>query len=241
MKAIVLCGGLGTRLGDLTKHTPKPILEVAGKPFITYILDQFQNSPVKEVILAVGFRSDKVKQLIGDNWRGMPIRYSYEENPLGTGGAIKAAMKLYALKEAFVLNGDTFLDVDFDKLLSFSKSRNSQLVLSLKVMPNSSRYGSVIFDENHLIKAFTEKSLLNQIGYIKAGVCYVNYSCFEPIQENAFSFEKEILVKSANQINAVGFITDGYFIDMGIPEDFAKAQIDFSDPSFLRKDAHKSV
>jgi len=237
MKAIVLCGGLGTRLGDLTKHTPKPILEVAGKPFITYILDQFQNSPVSEVILAVGFRSDKVKQLIGDNWRGMPIRYSYEENPLGTGGAIKAAMKLYALKEAFVLNGDTFLNVDFEKLLSFSKSRNSKLVLSLKVMPNSSRYGSVIFDENHFIKAFTEKSLLNQIGYINAGVSYVNYSCFESIQENAFSFEKEILVKSANQINAVGFITDGYFIDMGIPEDFAKAQIDFSDPSFLRKDA----
>jgi D-glycero-alpha-D-manno-heptose 1-phosphate guanylyltransferase len=235
MNAIVLCGGLGTRLGDLTKYTPKPILEVAEKPFITYILDQLLNSPVTEIILAVGFRSDKVKQLIGDSWRGMPIKYSYEDKPLGTGGAIKAAMQLYALSEALVLNGDTFLDIDLNKLVEFSKSKNAQLVLSLKAMPNSSRYGSVIFDENYFIKDFTEKSLVNQSGYINAGVSYVNYSCFELIQENAFSFEKEILVKSANRLNALGFITNGYFIDMGIPEDFAKAQIDFSNPSFYRK------
>jgi len=226
MKAIVLSGGLGTRLGVLTRDCPKPILEVAGRPFLAYILDQLLLAKVDQIILSVGFNWEKIKDLIGDDWQGCPVNYSIETQPLGTGGAIQKAMREFKISEALVLNGDSFLKFDLTELYSFYQERSADIVLALKRVKNTARFGRVILDVDCRVLSFFEKQEGNS-GLINTGIYYINSSIFSSNEIEKFSFENDFLSPSTASIKMYGLETKAYFIDMGIPEDLDRAQLEF--------------
>jgi len=188
LKAIVLCGGLGTRLGELTRDTPKPLIEVAGKPFLEYVLEQLLRAPVEEIVLAVSYQWQKIYDCIGEQWRGVTVRYSVEQDALGTGGAIKQAMQQGRFAEAIVVNGDTLLEFDAQKLLLFSKEQRADIGMVLKEMENCARYGKVSTDQSNRVVSFEEKGRQSS-GLINSGVYYVRDSVFSAEAAETFSFE----------------------------------------------------
>lgn len=226
MKAIILCGGFGTRLGVLTKNTPKPILNIADRPFIFYILDHLIHCGIKEIILSVGFQSDKIIKLIGKDWKGCPVHYSIEDEPLGTGGAIKKAMIDFSLAETLVLNGDSYLDFDIKKLIEISTNKNIDIALILKELKNTSRYGTVVTNQKNQLISFEEKKE-GKTGFINTGIYLINNRIFDRIDIEVFSFEQDLMVPFCSSFNTLAIKTDAYFIDIGVPEDFENAQIAF--------------
>jgi D-glycero-alpha-D-manno-heptose 1-phosphate guanylyltransferase len=225
LKAIVLCGGRGTRLGNLTTTTPKPILIVAGRPFLYYVLDQILLAPIDEIILAVGFEWQKIRELIGDSWNGVPISYSIEREALGTGGAIKLAMHGANLQEALVFNGDTLLKINPDELRIFSESVSADVGVGLSVVAEGSRFGSVSVNDLGRIMDFNEKTVKG-LSIINAGVYCIRNSVLDYVNSEKFSFENDFLIPFHRELLIYGMSTDTYFIDMGIPQDFERAQIE---------------
>jgi D-glycero-alpha-D-manno-heptose 1-phosphate guanylyltransferase len=229
MKAIVLCGGLGTRLGALTQDTPKPLIEVAGRPFLQHVLEQLRSAPIDGFVLAVSFHWEKVRALIGEQWQGLPVQYSVESTPLGTGGAIRQAMRQGLLPEALVANGDTLIRCDAGALAAFGRQQAADIAITLKHVEDSGRFGRVRMDIHQRVQAFEEKGVAGP-GYINAGVYWVKSSIFDTQPEHAFSLEQDVLARQLQQMRVVAQITDGYFIDIGVPADLARARTDFAAP-----------
>lgn len=225
MKAIVLCGGMGTRLGALTRDTPKPILQVAGRPFLAYILDQLSIPEIDEIILSVGFHWNKIRDLIGDEWHGRRVSYSIEHYPLGTGGAIKKAMQSFNCIDALVLNGDSFINIHPVDLIKFSLLYNAEAAIVLKNMDDISRFGTVIINQALRVTDFHEKRG-QKSGLINTGFYYLKNSIFLLEEKAQFSFESDLLMQHSSSIGLYGFETNAYFIDMGIPLDFDRAQVE---------------
>lgn len=223
MKAIVLCGGLGTRLGTLTRDMPKPMMMVAGRPFLSYVLDQLAAAKVDEIVLAVSYHWQKIEAVIGHQWQGIKLSYSVEDTPLGTGGAIRQAMQQGGMAEALVLNGDTLFQCDVDALLRFARERCADIGMILNAVPDAARFGRVNCDQAGRVIAFQEKGV-RAPGLINAGVYYVKASVFDGAPGPAFGFEQEILMKRISRLAIYALPTDAYFIDIGIPEDLARAQ-----------------
>jgi len=222
MKAVVLAGGFGTRLQSVIKNIPKPMAQINEKPFLEYVLEKLNNSGVDEVVLCVGYKQDIIKNYFKDRYKDINIIYSSEDMPLGTGGAIKKALSLFNTDEnILVLNGDTFYDLDIEKF--YTKSVSSNLSISLKPMKNFDRYGSVSVDENRVI-SFREKTFIED-GLINAGVYILKRDILEGIDEKVFSFESFL----EEQNSTTYYIEDSYFVDIGIPQDYKKAQIDFKE------------
>ncbi len=231
MEAIVLAGGFGTRLkGTIGDATPKCMAVVAGKPFLHYILRYLSEQGVTRVILSLGHLSDVVIDWVEANKSQFPldIDYCIETEPLGTGGGIKLACGHCQESEVVVLNGDTFFDVDLQKLMGKHKDTGSPITIALKRMRDFDRYGAVVVDETSgTILEFKEKSFCQE-GDINGGIYVltpeeVNW----PVGRDKFSFEKDVLEKSIGKIRGVNF--DGYFIDIGIPDDYAKANKHFAE------------
>lgn len=225
-EAIVLAGGFGTRLQTVVKEVPKPMAPVAGKPFLQYILDYLIAHKVSHVVLAVGYLRETIIDYFGDNYQSLSITYAVEENPLGTGGGILNASKQIKGDNVFVINGDTFFDVDLVELSAFHETNNALLTVALKNMKKFDRYGTVETDNNGRIVGFLEKKYLDE-GFINGGIYCLNKHIFHPELPAAFSFEKEILEKEIVNRKIYGLRSEGYFIDIGIPEDYARAQDDF--------------
>jgi D-glycero-alpha-D-manno-heptose 1-phosphate guanylyltransferase len=229
---IVLAGGLGTRLRSVVSDLPKPMAPVCGKPFLHYIFQYLQKQGITEVILSVGYKSEVIKEFFGEKYAGINIRYAVEEEPLGTGGGIAQAMAMID-SDAFVLNGDTFFDVDLADLYSFYKKNNADIALALRRMYHFDRYGTVEVGNQARVLQFHEKQYRKE-GLINGGVYVLNKDLFKKaaeIEEQAlpqkFSFEKDILEKHLIALRYHGKEFKGYFIDIGIPEDYNKAQEDF--------------
>lgn len=225
-EAIVLAGGFGTRLQTVVKEVPKPMAPVAGKPFLQYILDYLITHKVAHVVLAVGYLRETIIDYFGDNYQSLSITYAVEENPLGTGGGILNACNQIKGDNVFVINGDTFFDVDLVELSAFHESNNALLTVALKKMEKFDRYGTVETDNEGRIIGFLEKKYLDE-GLINGGIYCLNKHIFHPELPAAFSFEKEILEKEIVNRKIYGLRSEGYFIDIGIPEDYARAQDDF--------------
>lgn len=224
--AIILAGGLGTRLRQVIADLPKPMAPVNGKPFLHYIFVYLQKQGIKKVVLAVGYKYGAIKNFFGDEYLNLNIQYAVEEEPLGTGGGIKQAFD-FLDGDAFVINGDTFFNVELSELFNFYKSTGAHIALSLKELSNFDRYGTVSIESTHRIKSFHEKEKM-QHGFINGGVYVMNKSVFEKTgAEKKLSFEKDVLEKYVNELNYFGKIFDAYFIDIGIPDDYLKAQDDF--------------
>jgi len=222
--AIVLAGGLGTRLRGVINDLPKPMAPVNGKPFLHYVLLYLSEQNIGKAILSVGYKSEAIEDYFRGKYIGIEIVYCKENEPLGTGGGIKKAFELVD-DFAFVLNGDTFFDIDLAALKSFYFETSSDISLALKQMKNFDRYGTVQMNEER-ISRFTEKKFLAH-GLINGGVYFFHKKIFDTVAEQKFSFEKDVLEKYVNDKKINGKVFDNYFIDIGIPEDYAKAQEDF--------------
>ncbi len=234
MQAIILAGGFGTRLQAVIKDVPKPLADISGKPFLAYLLQNLQNYGVKNVVLSVGYLQEKIVEYFGNSYLGITISYAREDSPLGTGGAIVNSLKFIdKSRPCLVINGDTFLQVDYKKLL---QAHQKDLTIVLRKMDDCSRYGRVEVDQNSLITAFKEKSETKTSGFINGGIYVLNPEIFEKFSlPQSFSFENDFLTKHLEQLDPHGFAADEYFIDIGIPDDYKKAQIEL--PNLIKNKA----
>ncbi|MCR8690402.1 MULTISPECIES: D-glycero-D-manno-heptose 1-phosphate guanosyltransferase [Campylobacter] len=219
-EAIILCGGLGTRLRSVISDVPKPMAPIKNKPFLAFVLEYLKKQNISRVVLAVSYKYEIIQEYFGNSYLGMQILYSIEKEPLGTGGAILEALNLINSDSYYVLNGDTFFDVNLDRL----KLDNSDICVALKPMKNFDRYGSVDIDNNSYISAFNEKKFTSN-GLINGGVYLIKKNIFNSFNlPNKFSFE-EFFQENFLIFNAKATVFDDYFIDIGIPQDY-KAFID---------------
>lgn len=227
MNAVVLCGGLGTRLGELTRDTPKPLLEVAGQPFVTHVLERLQGNGVTHACLAVSFQWYKLRAALGDHWNGLPLSYSVEDKPLGTGGAIRQALKTMGWPEALIANGDTLVEADLRQMHSLGRRVNADVVLALKKVPDTARYGRVTLLPSGRVASFSEKGVGGP-GLINAGLFWLRAELLTAIPHAVFSFEQDVMMAHLHEHAIHGLTADGYFIDMGIPEDLERARQDLA-------------
>ncbi|HIJ96530.1 MAG TPA: NTP transferase domain-containing protein [Desulfuromonadales bacterium] len=225
MKAIVLAGGLGTRLRERVADLPKPMAPVAGKPFMEYLLDLLVAGGVREIILSVGYQADIIKAHFGSGYRDAEVRYAIETEPLGTGGAIAYALRGEGDDPVLVLNGDTFLDIDYSELLRWYAQVPAQVAMVLRNVPDVSRYGSVLVSGDK-VSGFMEKRNSGP-GLINAGVYIVKPDVFGKYGlSGKFSLEADLLQKHYKLLSPRAFCTEAYFIDIGIPDDYYRAQND---------------
>lgn len=220
LEAIVLAGGLGTRLKSVVSNVPKPMAPIGNKPFLEYILKYLKKNGITRAILSVGYKSEIIEEYFGNNFEGIELVYSVEKEPLGTGGAIKKAMSKVKSSQVYIINGDTFFDVNLKNLIL---EDNSKIILSLKHMKNFDRYGCVESDANNLVTAFTEKGY-RECGNINGGIYLAYKDIFNNYDlEEKFSFE-EFMQTNFASLNISVKVFDNYFIDIGIPEDYQKAK-----------------
>jgi len=225
MKAIVLCGGLGTRLGALTRNTPKPLIDVAGRPFLAHVLDKLCIPEIDGFALATGFHAEQVSDAIKATWQDRPVQYSVEGQPLGTGGAIRLAMENFGLDQALVVNGDTLFDCDLHAMVDgFDRSRWATR-MALRYVNDCARYGRVQLADDNRVIGFCESGHLGA-GLINAGVYVQRLAPLDSYGAAPFSFETDYLAKLNSAWPIQGQVKDGYFVDMGIPEDLARARHD---------------
>lgn len=224
---IVLAGGLGTRLQSVVRNVPKPMAPVAGKPFLYWLLTYISKFNPSKIILSTGYLNHAVEEYFGDNFNNIKVVYSNEQEPLGTGGAIKKALEYSDTENCLILNGDTFFKIDYYSFLQFHINQKNDFSMALKEIENPLRYGTVKLESSQ-IKEFKEKTDGVKIGFINAGVYLFNKSLLKHLpEEEKFSFEKDFLEKNVNKLNLSGWVSDGYFIDIGIPEDYKKANDEF--------------
>jgi D-glycero-alpha-D-manno-heptose 1-phosphate guanylyltransferase len=225
MKAIVLAGGFGTRLRERVPNLPKPMAPVAGFPFLKYILDRLILGGIEEIILSVGYRADAIISYFGNSYRNISITYAVEPAPLGTGGAIIYALKNHVDKEILVVNGDTLVDIDYSHFIYWYHEQPKSVAIILKEMEDVSRYGSVIVS-NGVVSGFVEKGKIGS-GLINAGVYLLSTDVFNTFGlVGPFSFERDLLQAHCAELSPRAFITNAYFIDIGIPSDYERAQFE---------------
>ena len=221
MQAIILSGGFGTRLRSVVSDLPKPMANVLGKPFLEYILDELNDYHFDKVVLAVGYKKEAIMDYFGNSYKNIKLVYSIEDEPLGTGGCIKKALSYIDDPYVFILNGDTMFKIDFIKM-----AKLNCLSIACKHLYNFDRYGEVKISNQKII-GFLEKTYVQQ-GYINGGIYYMPKNIFDAYQlPTKFSLEKDFFEKYMKELNIQAFLSDDYFIDIGIPEDYLKAQEDF--------------
>lgn len=227
MECIVLAGGLGTRLQGVIGAYPKCMAPVNGKPFLHYLFTYLQSQPCTRVILSLGFKHDVVTEWLGTQQWPFDIDYVIEQEPLGTGGGIQLAMQQALDADVAVLNGDTMFRADLGKMLEFHREKQAAATLALKEMHHFDRYGVVNTGAGQCITAFEEKQY-RDTGLINGGIYIINRkSFFDKDMPEHFSFEKHYLELFVKEKHFFGYEDKGYFIDIGIPEDYEKAQQDF--------------
>lgn len=225
-ECIILAGGLGTRLRTAVPDLPKCMAPVAGKPFLYYVVKHFQSEGVEKFIFSLGYMHEIILDFLYKNYPSSQIDHVIEEEPLGTGGAIRLACGKATEKHVLVTNGDTLFRIDAGSLAEFHLLQKADCTLCLKPMKNFDRYGLVDI-ENNTIVSFREKQHYDE-GLINGGIYALEADHF--IKKNwpsKFSFEKDYLEKFCTEGKIYGQIQDRYFIDIGIPEDYEKAQVDF--------------
>lgn len=222
MEGIVLAGGFGTRLRQIVPDLPKPMAPVAGRPFLDIVLGRLAAKGFSRVIISLGYMAEKIQTHFGDEFNGMSLKYVLETSPLGTGGAIRFAMEQARDDHTFVFNGDTYLDLEVEQVEALWQAHRSPIIVGREVL-DTGRYGRLLA-LNGQIAGFAEKGSTGP-GLINAG-CYVlnrgQLDQFAPMVP--FSMETDYLVDAVAVQRFDLFVTEGQFIDIGIPEDFFRAQ-----------------
>jgi D-glycero-alpha-D-manno-heptose 1-phosphate guanylyltransferase len=228
-EVIVLAGGFGTRLKHIVNDVPKPMAPVNGVPFLSFLLKKLSEAGIQHIILSTGYLHEKIESFYKDFYNGLKISYAREIEPLGTGGAIRFALEKTTTEDILILNGDTLFDIDFNYFDTFFQMKETMLAVALRQEKEVSRYGSVSINKANKIITFTEKSLASGDGFINGGIYLLKKKWLQSLQlPETFSFEKEILEKLYRETDFYGLPFDNYFIDIGIPEDYERAQLEFS-------------
>ena len=221
-QAVILVGGLGTRLRDLVSDRPKPMAPVNGKPFLEYQVEFLKNNDIKEIIFSTGYMGEKIEEHFGSGDKyGIQIRYVKEKDLLGTGGAIKNAINILE-EQFFVLNGDSMFLVDLSSMVKFHNHHHADLTISLAKVKQKSRFGNVQVNDKFQIIEFAEKENITG-DLINGGIYYFEKNNFDwNTFPEKFSIEKEFFPQVVQTNNVFGYVSDSYFIDIGISEDYAK-------------------
>ena len=233
MEAILLCGGLGTRLRSVVSDRPKPMADIAGKPFLHYLVKMLSESGVKHLIFALGYMGEQIEAYFqsGEDY-GLSISYSYEDSPLGTGGAIRNALSNVSGENVLVLNADTYFHTDYESLLREQLKNKSAMTIAGRKIEDISRYGAILKDESGRILRWNEKMSSDQVetprpGEINGGIYVMQKSLIEKIPEGKQSLENDCIpawLEDGLYLQAIP--SDGYFMDIGIPEDYAQFKED---------------
>lgn len=221
-EAIVLAGGFGTRLRSVVSDVPKPLAPVSGRPFLAWLLDRLAREGIARVVLATGYMSSAVESALGRDWRGMRVDYSVEDEPLGTGGAIARALAMLEGRNAHVLNGDTYLDYSTSDFASAVAESGCSIGVALASVPDVYRYGSVSVERARIV-GFREKGDRGP-GWINAGSYFLTERAIAAFpRATSFSFEERVLSACVERRDAFAFSETSSFIDIGVPEDYARA------------------
>lgn len=227
MECIILAGGLGTRLQSLVQDVPKCMAPVNGKPFLHFLFDYAEQQGCTKIILSLGYKHEQVTSWLKTKQRSFAIDYVIEETPLGTGGGIQLALQKATSRNVIVLNGDTMFRVPLQQMMQFHIRQRAATTVALKLMHNFDRYGVVKTDNTGRITAFEEKKPQAE-GLINGGIYIIDKD--ELATKNMppkFSFEKDYFEAFVQEGKMFGYLSDGYFIDIGIPSDYEQAQKDF--------------
>ncbi|MBI3510961.1 MAG: nucleotidyltransferase family protein [Bacteroidetes bacterium] len=233
-EAIILAGGLGTRLRSAVNDLPKSMADVNGKPFLHYLFLHLQKHGISKAVLSVGYMAEKIESHFGKNYLGIEINYAYENEPIGTGGGIRLAMEKCSGAHVLAMNGDSFLNLDLKIFSETHLSGTADATLALRKVNDASRYGTVQLDGTRII-AFREKDpLAHGNALINAGVYALRMKTFlrNTESEKSFSIELDFFGKLAEKLWLQSFPCDGYFIDIGIPEDYERAKSEFGNLRF---------
>ncbi len=223
MEAIILAGGLGTRLQNVVKDLPKPMADIKGQPFLKYLLDYLSGYQIERVILSVGYKHEVIENYFGNRYKNIELVYAIEEEPLGTGGGIMNACQYLNSDLFYLINGDTFFNVNLIDLTTFHQHQNADFTLAVKPMKDFERYGTVEIS-NHRILQFNEKQYKKQ-GLINGGVYLLDKRLLQSFNfPLKFSFEKDFLEIYLSKYYFAAYVCSNYFIDIGIPDDYLLAQ-----------------
>jgi D-glycero-alpha-D-manno-heptose 1-phosphate guanylyltransferase len=223
MWAVVLAGGRGERLRSVVSEVPKPLAPVNGRPFLAHLLDRLERQGIDEVVLAVGYLKEPIMAAFGERHGVIRIRYSIESEPLGTGGALRQALAMVDEFPTFALNGDTILELDYGAMRRAHDAAGARLTIALRRVDDTSRYGAAVVEEGRLVRF--EAGGAAAPGLINAGVYLFGENLLaDPNLPGRFSFERDFLEARAATLKPLAFETAGYFIDIGVPEDYARAQ-----------------
>jgi D-glycero-alpha-D-manno-heptose 1-phosphate guanylyltransferase len=239
-EAIILAGGLGTRLKETVPDLPKCMAPVAGRPFLFHVINHLRSQGVEKFIFSLGYMHEVIEEYLSSQFSTLNYECSVEQEPLGTGGAIQLACTKATETNVAVVNGDTLFKANLHEAFIFHNHNMAECTLLLKSMTDFDRYGVVEINADKLVSSFKEKQFY-QSGNINAGVYVLNVSKFLDEEfPSAFSFEKDYLEKFFNKRRVYGLVQDNYFIDIGIPEDYSRAQRELTKPPLDLKNIDNS-
>ncbi|MEM8639614.1 MAG: nucleotidyltransferase family protein [Cyanobacteria bacterium P01_G01_bin.54] len=222
---VILAGGLGTRLRSVVSDRPKPLAEVNGRPFMTYLLDQLADTGLKRVVLCTGYRGEMVEAVLGHRWRSLELIYSQELVPLGTGGALRLAIPQIHSEIALVMNGDSYCEIDLQAFWQYHQLHPQDCTIALTQMQDVQRFGQVKLNSRNQIIQFGEKDKVSEPGWINAGIYLLNISELQAMPEQQyFSLEMGLFVNWVTRGQLWGFVTPGLFIDIGLSQSYERAQ-----------------
>lgn len=231
MKAIIIAGGLGTRLRPITYNIPKPIVPLVNKPFVFHQIELLKRFGITEIILNLHYLSDNIRNLFDDGKRlGVKVYYSIEEKPLGTAGAVKNAEKFFDDGPMLVFNGDILTDMNLERAIKFHEEKKAKVTIALTTVEDPTMYGLVITDDNGRVSEFREKPSWEHVttNTINAGIYIVDPGIFKHAPKGKeFSFERQLyplLLQKGEKI--FGYKTDAYWMDIGDPEKYLRAHHD---------------
>jgi D-glycero-alpha-D-manno-heptose 1-phosphate guanylyltransferase len=219
-QVLILAGGLGTRLRSVVSDRPKVLAEVAGRPFITYLLDRLGQAGFRAVTLLTGYKAEMVEEQLGFNYQGLQLGYSVEATPLGTGGAIRAAARVIPCDQLLVLNGDTYFDVDYRDLVEQATPGSD--LMACRQVEDVGRYGAVQLDDGARVTALAEKGAEGP-GLINGGIYVLDREAMASWPEEVFSIEADYFPKRVADERLTGIAFDQAFIDIGVPDDLTRA------------------
>ena len=224
VRAFVLCGGLGTRLRPVLADRPKSMAPIAGVPFLELLIESLKSQGISEVILGTGYMAEKIERYFGcGSELAMRIRYSTEREPLGTAGALKLAEPLIS-DPVLVLNGDSYVEWSLVPMLELFRAKDAVLVMLVQAVSDVTRYGSVALDQDGRITQFLEKGVRGGPGLINAGVYLARKHIVRELPAGtAISLERDVFPRLLER-GVYGLTSTGLFIDLGIPDDFKRAQ-----------------
>lgn len=222
-EAIILVGGLGTRLRSVVAETPKPIAPIAGRPFLAWLLDHLERSGVRRAILSVGYRAEMIREAIGTRHGSVAVDYVEEREPLGTGGALRQSLAAVRGRAALALNGDTLFLVDLAQMADAAAQAPDRLVVALRKVDVADRYGTCTVENGRIVGFAAARP--QGPALINGGVYVLPRGLFDPFDlPEKFSFESEFMERHVGVLEPRAVVSEGAFIDIGVPASFEAAQ-----------------